>query len=338
MISFFKLPTRRLLIRASLFLNFCVLTYVALQAAQTGSSGAGSDGVSPGGADMEGLIAGVAPRSEVETESLGSISTNPAFSAVPSQALATETETEASPSAGSDVSTESERPSVQQQPANTRLGLDCKDRDNHFSYTQRGAYWILNNYVPAKRRWGCDESITYTTHGDVTFLDNVVPLAKRWDGPLSMAVYTPGADYEAAIKSIAYLRQCSEPEVSEKVSFHLVLDERHFPAVVRKLHPEQGSLLAAAVSAAASGVTPEPLKTVSGLEGPTASAAAGSPQANKVLVSLITMIAPLSAIHWHPIQVGYPRNLIHLDICVAAFIFLVFFELALTLSNANWLE
>lgn len=295
MISFFKLPTRRLLIRASLFLNFCVLTYVALQAAQTGSSAGGADVIPPGSVEVEALISGAVSRSEVETESLGSISTNPAFSAVPSQALATEMETDASPSAGSDVSTESERPSVQQPVPTTRLGLDCKDRDNRFSYTQRGAYWILNNYVPAKKRWGCDESITYTTHGDVTFLDNIIPLAKRWDGPLSVAVYTPGADYEAAIKNIAYLRQCAEPQVSEKVTYHFILDERHFPATVRKLHPEQGSLLAAAVSAAASGVTPEPLKA--GLEGPTASApAAGSAQANKVLVSITNLISTINRV------------------------------------------
>lgn len=52
--------------------------------------------------------------------------------------------------------------------------------------------------------------MTYTTHGDVTFLDNVVPLVRRWDGPLSMAVYTPGTDYDHAIESIAYLRQCTD--------------------------------------------------------------------------------------------------------------------------------
>ena len=120
------------------------------------------------------------------------------------------------------------------------LGIDCNDRERHFSYTQRGSYWILNHYVPAENLYHCNESVTYTTHGDVSFLDNIIPLAERWDGPLSVAIYTPGTDYEVAIRSIAYLRQCEVPDIRQRVSFHLVLDERNFPSVVRKLHSQQG--------------------------------------------------------------------------------------------------
>ena len=113
--------------------------------------------------------------------------------------------------------------------------VDCQDRDKRFSYSQRGSYWILNHYIPSERNYHCDESVTYTTHGDVSFLDNIVPLARRWDGPLSVAVYTPGSDYEVAVQSIAYLRQCTEPDIRQKVTFHLVLDERHFPSSLRKV-------------------------------------------------------------------------------------------------------
>ncbi len=120
------------------------------------------------------------------------------------------------------------------------LEIDCKDRERRFSYTQRGSYWVLNHYVPGETVYRCNESITYTTHGDVSFLDNVIPLVERWDGPLSVAVYAPGTDYEVAMRSIAYLRQCGLPGVRQKVSFHLVLDDRHFPSVVRKLHLQQG--------------------------------------------------------------------------------------------------
>jgi hypothetical protein len=58
-----------------------------------------------------------------------------------------------------------------------------------------------------------------------------------------MAVYAPGTDYDTAMNSIAYLRQCTIPAVNERVTFHLVLDERHFPRAIRKLHPSQGSIL-----------------------------------------------------------------------------------------------
>lgn len=120
------------------------------------------------------------------------------------------------------------------------LEIDCKDHERRFSYTQRGSYWILNHYVPGENVYRCNESITYTTHGDVSFLDNIIPLVERWDGPLSVAVYAPGTDYEVAMRSIAYLRQCELPGVRQKVTFHLVLDDRHFPSVVRKLHLQQG--------------------------------------------------------------------------------------------------
>ena len=103
--------------------------------------------------------------------------------------------------------------------------------------------WLRSSYR-------CNESVTYTTHGDVTFLDNLVPLAKRWDGPLSMAVYTPGSDYDAAMHSIAYLRQCTESDIRRKVTFHLVLDERHFPPSLRKLHSAQGLTSAASADRA----------------------------------------------------------------------------------------
>jgi len=73
-----------------------------------------------------------------------------------------------------------------------------------------------------------NESVTYTTHGDVTFLENLVPLSATWDGPISVAIYTPGSDFHLAVKSIRYLRYCYNL-IHLKVSFHFVLDQRHFP-------------------------------------------------------------------------------------------------------------
>lgn len=251
-----------MLIRASLFLNFCVLTYVALQAAQnSGTNGAGnvsgagsgSGGLNPSFSDNVNLPSGVQivynsnniNNNNAETETAvrdSPSSTNVLLSSVPSQ-FSTEIETEVSSTSSGDpqqLQASATLLETTERPLPADLGIDCQDRERHFSYSQRGSYWILNHYIPAEKAYRCNESITYTTHGDITFLDNIVPLTMRWDGPLSVAVYTPGSDYEAAIHSIAYLRQCTGPEIRQRVSFHLILDERHFPSVVRKLHSQQG--------------------------------------------------------------------------------------------------
>ena len=146
-----------------------------------------------------------------------------------------------------------------------------------FTYTKRGSFRVLNNYVKAERSYRCNESVTYTTHGDVTFLDNLIPLAKRWDGPLSMAVYTPGTDYDVAVRSIAYLRQCTEPDIRQKVTFHLVLDERHFPPALRKLHAGQGLTVQQSGALPASGANAGPTSATP--------AAAANEQKRLVMVS-----------------------------------------------------
>jgi hypothetical protein len=265
MLSYFKPSVmffhRRMLIRASLFLNFCVLTYVALQAAQNSGNGGGNGagggggagGLSPIYSDSVNLPSGVQivynnnnNNNNAETETAvreAPASTNVLLSSSPSQFSTVEVETEASSTTSGDqqqLQVSSTLTETTDPPRPSDLGIDCQDRERHFSYSQRGSYWILNHYVPAEKAYHCNESITYTTHGDITFLDNIVPLTRRWDGPLSVAVYTPGSDYEAAIRSMAYLRQCTGPDIRQRVSFHLVLDERHFPTVLRKLHSQQG--------------------------------------------------------------------------------------------------
>ena len=82
----------------------------------------------------------------------------------------------------------------------------CHERDTKPKKAMRGQYWALYNYIPGSRRFKCNETITYTTHCDHTFLDNVVPLLKRWQGPISISLYTPGSDYEDALKAVAYYR------------------------------------------------------------------------------------------------------------------------------------
>ena len=62
---------------------------------------------------------------------------------------------------------------------------------------QRGDYWVLYNYIRANKEFNCNESVTYTTLGDITFLDNLPTLIERWKGPVSVAIYAPGEDFEA---------------------------------------------------------------------------------------------------------------------------------------------
>ena len=57
---------------------------------------------------------------------------------------------------------------------------DCQTRPQVSFASQRGSYWVLENYIPAAMSFRCDESITYTTHGDFTFLDNLEILTSRW--------------------------------------------------------------------------------------------------------------------------------------------------------------
>lgn len=109
--------------------------------------------------------------------------------------------------------------------------LECSDTIPTASYFgQRGKYWVHYNYFRATKHFQCDESITYTTHSDWTFLDNLIPILERWQGPLSLALYSPGTDFGDSIKRIQYLRECVNSSlVKELVTFHLFYDQNHLP-------------------------------------------------------------------------------------------------------------
>lgn len=94
------------------------------------------------------------------------------------QTSTTTTTTQATTTAGTSVAAAVANPPVQVvRPLRELLG--CQDKSNRRRIAQRGDYWVLYNYVPARRWFRCDESITYTTHADFTFLDNLEPLLDR---------------------------------------------------------------------------------------------------------------------------------------------------------------
>ena len=99
----------------------------------------------------------------------------------------------------------------------------------------RSEFWVLYNYIRAAREFNCNETITYTTHGDFTFLDNLEPLLERWQGPISVAIYSPGSDLDETIDAILYFRDCSKTNlVRDFATFHIFFDLDHIPATVPK--------------------------------------------------------------------------------------------------------
>ncbi|KAK8400373.1 hypothetical protein O3P69_003213 [Scylla paramamosain] len=109
---------------------------------------------------------------------------------------------------------------------------ECATMPLQPSYQQRGDYWVLQNYLPAAMSFRCDESITFTTHGDYTFLHNLIPITSRWKGPVSMALYAPGDDFNATINTILYLRDCWAEDIKKHVTFHLFFEAKHTPVKI----------------------------------------------------------------------------------------------------------
>ncbi|CAH1155178.1 unnamed protein product [Phaedon cochleariae] len=115
-------------------------------------------------------------------------------------------------------------------PQGTPMGpFPCKDNDLEKSVEFRGRFVVFRNYVPAEKRFRCNESVTLTAPGDYRFLDNILPLVERWKGPISVALYSPGYDFFSTLQSIAYLRNCRTPLVRQLVTFHLFFDTDHVP-------------------------------------------------------------------------------------------------------------
>ena len=84
--------------------------------------------------------------------------------------------------------------------------IKCHEKDIKTEMSLRGNFWVFYNYIPAKVNPKCNESITYTTYGDHTYLDNLPMLISRWKGPISLALFTPGEDYQEAVKVANYYR------------------------------------------------------------------------------------------------------------------------------------
>ena len=57
---------------------------------------------------------------------------------------------------------------------------NCTGTDASFYCSQKGNFWILENFIVAEQSFRCDESVTYTTHGEYDYLENLEAVAERW--------------------------------------------------------------------------------------------------------------------------------------------------------------
>jgi len=107
----------------------------------------------------------------------------------------------------------------------------CHDKAADFRIDRRGQFFVLKNYIQAAQTFACHESITYTTHADFTFLDNLQPLVEHWMAPISIAIYSPGDDFQRAMESAFYLRKCGQNSelIRQFVTFHFYFEREFTP-------------------------------------------------------------------------------------------------------------
>ncbi|CRL04662.1 CLUMA_CG017726, isoform A [Clunio marinus] len=93
-------------------------------------------------------------------------------------------------------------------------------------------YLFIKNIITAEKTPDYQTTITYTTHGDVVFLiENIIPLLERWQAPISIALYTPGSDFNVTLDAILYFRNCHDQRdlVRDFASFHFFLEKDLVP-------------------------------------------------------------------------------------------------------------
>ncbi|XP_008556765.1 beta-1,4-glucuronyltransferase 1 [Microplitis demolitor] len=80
--------------------------------------------------------------------------------------------------------------------------------------------------------------LTLCTHATADLVYNVVELVKRWEGPVSLAVFTPGRDAELAVRLLDRACRC-EPQM-HKLSVHLIFPANLQPIIKNNYLAEDG--------------------------------------------------------------------------------------------------
>lgn len=98
----------------------------------------------------------------------------------------------------------------------------------------RSNHVTITDYIRANKSFNYNSSLTLTTQATIEFLYHTLELCKRWDGPISLAVYVPGNEFQVAVTLIKYMRQCLPVPLSacirDKISWHFVYNKAHGPA------------------------------------------------------------------------------------------------------------
>ena len=75
-----------------------------------------------------------------------------------------------------------------------KQATECIEKDTSpRTELRKEQYLVMYNYIGAKKTFLCNQTITYTTQAEFVYLFNLETTLQRWQGPISVAVYTPGA-------------------------------------------------------------------------------------------------------------------------------------------------
>ncbi|XP_064460163.1 beta-1,4-glucuronyltransferase 1-like [Ornithodoros turicata] len=94
---------------------------------------------------------------------------------------------------------------------------------------ERDRFVIRSNYIVSDEAAEYYATVTLTTHATHDYLHHTPVLCRRWQGPVSVSLYAPGAEYEIAINKVLFLRACSDPCVRANVTWHIVYSTEHRP-------------------------------------------------------------------------------------------------------------
>ncbi|XP_049938774.1 beta-1,4-glucuronyltransferase 1-like [Schistocerca serialis cubense] len=110
--------------------------------------------------------------------------------------------------------------------------IKCYEKPWEPRTQQRGSHWVLYNYVRAKKRFRCWETVTLTTHADFRRLGSLRTLVARWRGPVSLVLFVPPGDFGHALDALRWARDCWSQVVAYYVTFHVLFSEGGVPAYV----------------------------------------------------------------------------------------------------------
>lgn len=103
-------------------------------------------------------------------------------------------------------------------------------------------YVTLTNYIRAIKSFTYNTSVTLTTQATTDFMFHTLELCRRWDGPISVAVFSPGREMSVSTTLIKYLRECLPEPLSacikDKVTWHLVFNKSHGPSPSNVSYPK----------------------------------------------------------------------------------------------------